>query len=42
MHVTLDDIGLSFSGKSFLFRHINASLHCGQVYALTGPSGSGK
>ncbi len=41
-HVKLDDVGHSFDGDDWLFRHITMTLHPRRVYALVGPSGSGK
>ncbi|MDR0488568.1 MAG: ABC transporter ATP-binding protein [Propionibacteriaceae bacterium] len=42
MQVKLDNIGHSFSGQPFLFRHLSLTLEPHRVYALVGPSGSGK
>ena len=41
-HVKLDDVGHSFDGDDWLFRHITMTLYPRRVYALVGPSGSGK
>ena len=41
-HVQLDDVGHSFDGDDWLFRHITMTLYPRRVYALVGPSGSGK
>ncbi|MDF2806886.1 MAG: transporter [Cellulosimicrobium sp.] len=42
MHLETDDLGHRFSGRPWLFRHLDTRLEPGRVYALTGPSGSGK
>lgn len=41
-HVQLDDVGHSFDGDDWLFRHTTMTLYPRRVYALVGPSGSGK
>lgn len=42
MLIELDDVGHRFPGQESLFTGVSASLHSGDLVAVTGPSGSGK
>lgn len=41
-HITLTEVGHTFTGTHDLFRGLDATMGSGKIYGLIGPSGSGK